>query len=76
MNIAIFLLMMASQAAQPDTLRLSLEEAVSRALEANPTLLAQEARADARAQLPLQASPAFLPSVSLGLQGVRTTDPV
>ncbi len=76
MNIAIFLLMMASQAAQPDTVRLSLEEAVSRALEANPTLLAQEARADARAQLPLQASPAFLPSVSLGLQGMRTTDPV
>jgi outer membrane protein len=76
MNIAIFLLMMASQATQPDTLRLSLEEAVSRALEANPTLLAQEARAEARAQLPLQASPAFLPSVSLGLQGMRTTDPV
>jgi outer membrane protein TolC len=55
---------------------MSLEDAVSRALEANPTLQAHQARAEARAQLPLQASPAFLPSVSLGIQGVRTTDPV
>jgi outer membrane protein TolC len=86
MKIAIFLLMaisqgihptvVASQAAQPGTVRLSLEEAVSRALEANPTLQAQKAKAEARAQLPLQASPAFLPSVSFGLQGMRTTDPV
>lgn len=55
---------------------LSLEEAVARALDENPTLRAQEARAEARAQLPLQASPAFLPSLSLGVQGMRTTDPV
>ena len=61
---------------QPTVLRLSLDDAVSRALEANPALRAQQATADARAQLPLQASPAFLPSVSLGLQGMRTTDPV
>jgi len=66
----------AGQASRPDTVRLSLGEAVSRALEANPTLQAQKAKAEARAQLPLQASPAFLPSVSLGLQGMRTTDPV
>jgi outer membrane protein len=59
-----------------DTLRLSLDDAVDRALEANPSLQAQRAKADARAQLPLQASPAFLPSVTLGLQGMRTTDPV
>jgi multidrug efflux system outer membrane protein len=59
-----------------DTLRLSLEGAVARALEANPNLQAQRAKADARAQLPLQASPAFLPSVTLGIQGMRTTDPV
>ncbi len=60
----------------PDTVSLSLEEAVARAGEANPGLIAQQARARARTQLPLQATPAFLPSVSLGLQGVRTTDPV
>jgi len=57
-------------------LALSLKDAVSRALEANPTLRAQQATAEVRAQLPLQASQAFLPSVSLGLQGMRTTDPV
>ncbi|MFO8175277.1 MAG: TolC family protein [Longimicrobiales bacterium] len=57
-------------------LELSLEKAVARALEANPTLRAQQAKAEARGQLPLQATPAFLPSVSLGLQGMRTTDPV
>lgn len=76
MKIAITLLMVLSQATPSDTVRLSLEDAVSRALEANPTLQAQEARAEARAQLPLRASPAFLPSVSLGLQGMKTTDPV
>ncbi len=57
-------------------MRISLEDAVTRALEANPTLHAHQARAEARAQLPLQASPAFLPSVSFGLQGMKTTDPV
>jgi outer membrane protein len=61
---------------QPDTLRMSLGDAVSRALEANAALKAQRASATASAQLPLQASQAFLPSVSLGLQGMRTTDPV
>lgn len=60
----------------PDSVALSLDEAIARALEANPSLRAQRATADAKAQLPLQASPAFLPSVSLGLQGMRTTDPV
>lgn len=76
MKIAIFLLVMAGQTAPPDTMHLSLDDAVARALEANSTLQAQRAKADARAQLPLQASPAFLPSVSLGLQGMKTTDPV
>ena len=57
-------------------MRLSLEAAVTRALEANPTLRAHQAQAEAKAQLPLQASPAFLPSLSLGLQGLKTTDPV
>lgn len=59
-----------------EPLTLSLEEAVSRALEANPSLRAQQARAEAKGQLPLQASPAFLPSLTLGLQGMKTTDPV
>jgi outer membrane protein len=76
MKIAIFLLVMAGQAAPADTLHLSLDDAVARALEANSSLQAQRAKAEARAQLPLQASPAFLPSISLGLQGMKTTDPV
>lgn len=59
-----------------DTLQLSLEEVIGRALESNPTLRAQRASARAKAQLPLQASPSFLPSLSLGVQGLRTTDPV
>jgi outer membrane protein TolC len=59
-----------------DSVSLSMDEAIGRALEANPALRAQRATAEARAQLPLQASPAFLPSISLGLQGMRTTDPV
>jgi outer membrane protein len=62
---------------QGDTvMAFSLEDAVTRALEANPTLLAQQATAEVRAQLPLEASQAFLPSVSLGLQGMQSTDPV
>lgn len=60
----------------PIRLSLSLEEAVALALEANPALRAQWAKAEARAQLPSQASPAFLPSLTLGLDGMRTTDPV
>ena len=62
--------------AEGTALDLSLEDAVARALAENPTLRAQQATAEARAQLPLQASPAFLPSLSLALQGMRTTDPV
>ncbi len=58
MKIAIFLLMVAAQGSPPDTVGLTLEGAVARALEANPTLQAHQARAEARAQLPLQASPA------------------
>ena len=76
MKIAIILLIAAGQTASPDTTQLSLDEAIARALEANPMLQAQEAKAEARAQLPLQASPAFLPSLSFGLQGMKTTDPV
>jgi outer membrane protein TolC len=66
--------------AMPDSgstvLPLTLDEAVARALNVNPALRAQRATAEARGQLPLQATPAFLPSITLGLQGLRTTDPV
>jgi outer membrane protein len=87
MNISIFLFLaggvlgglggeVGSKAISPDTVRLSLAEAVDLALEVNPSLLAQRAKAEAKAQLPLQASPSFLPSLSLGLQSMKTTDPV
>ena len=72
MKIAIMLLMFAASGPQPDTLRVSLLEAVEMAREGNQTLQAHEARAQMKAQLPLQASPAFLPSVSVGMQGMRT----
>jgi len=65
-----------AQEASDAPMALSLQAAIDRALEANPTLRAQQAKAEARAQLPLQASPAFLPSLELGLQGMKTTDPV
>ena len=76
MFIAILLLTTVPQTAPADTTHLSLSSAVERALEANPDLVAQRAAADAVAALPAQASPAFLPSIELQLQGVRTDDPV
>lgn len=60
----------------PDTVRLSLHAAVARAESANPTLRAERADARAADALALEATRAFLPSVSLGLNGMRTTDPV
>jgi len=76
MNIAISLLIAGAQIAQPDTTFLSLGAAVDRALEANPSLRAERAAADAAGALPLKASRAFLPSIDLGLTGIRTNDPV
>ncbi len=83
MNIAMYLLMIVVQTGQEavpsargDTLGLTVAGAIERALEANPALQAQRASARAAEQLPLQASPAFLPTLSLDLHGVRTTDPV
>jgi outer membrane protein len=55
---------------------LTLDEAVSRAREANPALLAQRASARADAQDRLDATRAFLPALRLGVSGMRTTDPV
>ena len=76
MIIAILLFSLGAQSPPADTTRLTLQAAVDRALEANPTLMAQRAQADAIAALPAKASPAFLPSIELQLQGMRTNDPV
>lgn len=74
--ILLFLVGVQSMSSPADTIPLSMEEAVGLALRANPSLVAQKAKARAGAQLPLEATPAFLPSLSLDLQGVKTTDPV
>jgi outer membrane protein TolC len=75
MFIAIILSL--TQAAVPgDTLHLSLRAAVARAHEFNPTLQAERAEARMAAQGPKAASRAFLPTLKLGMQGLRTTDPV
>ena len=74
MLIAIILLTISQTPA--DTLRLSLQAAVERAHEFNPTLRAERAEARIAAQAPLDASRAFLPTLRLGMQSVRTTDPV
>jgi outer membrane protein len=76
MIIAILLLSLGAQSTPADTTHLSLQAAIDRALEANPTLIAQRAKADAVGALPATASPAFLPSIELQLQGMRTDDPV
>jgi outer membrane protein TolC len=60
----------------PDTVALSLDAAVQRALEANPTLQAERADARAAATLRGTASRAFLPSIRADVTGVRSTDPV
>lgn len=75
MNIAISIFIVA-QAVTGDSLQLSVTDAIARAREHNATLLA--ARADARqaAAQPLDATRAFLPSLRVEMQGVRTTDPV
>lgn len=76
MHTAVLLLSIGLHGAQADTTALSLRAAIDRALESNPTLRAERASARATAQLPTQASPAFLPTVTLDVTGLRTTDPV
>ena len=76
MVIAITLAAALGLLPQQDSLLLSLDDAVRIAREANPALLAQRAAARAQAQAPLEASQAFLPSLRLGVTGMRTTDPV
>lgn len=73
MLIAILLSLAIGQA---DTLALSLDEARRRALEANPTLLAERAEARAQRAETGSATRAFLPSVRAEVTAVRTNDPV
>jgi len=61
---------------QQDTTSLSLADAVERAHQANPTLVAERAAAQAKAQAPREASRAFLPDIRFDVMGMRTTDPV
>lgn len=75
MFISILLLTL-TQTPAADTVNLSLDAALERAREFNPTLRAEIAEATAVGQGPLEASRAFLPDVSLNVQGVRSTDPV
>ena len=76
MIIAILTSFALAQTPQADTVRLSLDAALARAREANPTLRAERADARAASALALQATRAFLPSVTLDAMGMRTTDPV
>ena len=70
------------QAAQPvlnqpaDTSHLSLAAAIAQAQSANPTLRAERAEARAAGQMPNEASTAYLPTITVDLVGLRTTDPV
>jgi outer membrane protein len=72
----IITILLSLAAPQPDTLALSLEAARVRALEANPTLLAERAEARAAGTMTGTASRAFLPSIRAEVMGMRTNDPV
>jgi outer membrane protein TolC len=76
--IAIPLLLAALQGAPlaGDSLSLSLDDAIDRARRDNAMLVAVRSSAEAERHRSLDATRAFLPSVELGLSGVRTTDPV
>lgn len=65
-----------SLAGSPDTLRLSLDDAVRRALADNPSLRAERADAHHATHVALAGTRAFLPSLRVEAQGLRTTDPV
>jgi outer membrane protein TolC len=63
-------------AAQNDTLQLSLEAAIDRAQEHNPSLRAERAESEMAAGRAQQATPAFLPSIGVDMGFLRTNDPV
>ena len=75
MNIAIYLLLVI-QAPVADEVTMSLREAIDRAAVSNPTLLAERASARAADRRTLDGTRAFLPTLTFGAQGLRTTDPV
>jgi outer membrane protein TolC len=72
----IIVMFLSIAATNPDTVVLSLDAATTRALAANPALLAERADARAAATLTGTASRAFLPSIRADVMGLRTTDPV
>lgn len=74
MFIAIFLL--SAVQAPPDTVALSLPQALARARDASPALAAARAEARAADARALGATRAFLPTLRLEAQGLRTSDPV
>lgn len=78
MNIAIYLLLVTQAPVAPvaDEVTMSLREAIDRAAESNPTLLAERASARAADRRTLDGTRAFLPTLTFGAQGLRTTDPV
>jgi len=65
-----------TQGSAGDTTTLTLAVARERALTANPALRAERAIARAAAAGPLEASRAFLPTLTADAQAVRSTDPV
>jgi outer membrane protein TolC len=60
----------------PDTSYLSLAAAITQAQTGNPSLRAERAEARAAGQMPNEASTAYLPTITVDLVGLRTTDPV
>ena len=76
MIIAILLFQTIAAAPRSDTLALSLAHARARARADNPALRAERADARAAAQGPRETSRAYLPTINLGLDAVRSTDPV
>lgn len=74
MIIAILLSLVPTQV--HDTTALTLAAARDRALTANPVLRAGRAAARAAAAGPLEASRAFLPTLTADAQAMRSTDPV
>ncbi len=76
LTLAIGALLWQAALAPSDTVSLTAGAAVELARTANPSLAAERARARAAANGSRLASPAFLPSLRLEVNGVRTTDPV
>jgi len=75
-QVVLGLLLLQAPQAGPDTVRVSAAQAVDLALEANPSLNAARAEARAAGSGSRMSSTAFLPTVRLDLQGMRSTDPV